>query len=740
VSAGHHRWGGFATHGRPHIGLILLSLAFVALALLYAAYTPLYEGPDSGGHFGYIAYLREQHRLPPLDLPTANFSHELVQQPPFYYTLAALLTPSGAISPALQLNVPNPYYQLGLSKRASVSLPEAPAGATVALWIARLVSILGGLLTLIGTWLLARELFPASPTVALAVAAATGLNPQFLFTAANISNDAWCAATVTLAVWLALYCVRRRVTHPLGWLAVGALAGLAALTKYSGLMVALPLALVLLPHAWRRGWPRGVFIVLLSGAGALLTAGFWYARNLALWGEAVPLRAMLAVLPGLARDVAPTAAELWQAVRWLARSYWGVFGYGVLSPQWYYQLTAALMVVAAAGLAFGAIRPQRWSGTSRRAALLLALCWFGGVFASLLNWMRLVRFTDQGRLLFAAAPAVSCLLVLGWAAWLPRRGQAWLYQLVPVVFAALALAEAPVLVAAYRTPPLSPPAYYDRTFNADFAAGMTLLGADLPAGAGINAHGEMPITLYFRARQNIGAFYTLFLHLTDDDNHMLYQFDGVPFGGRHPTRQWRPGEVFADSYMIRVGDLPADGLATLSLGFYTYNDPAQRQTLAAGAQSGTDRVILGRVRLHGQNTTANAAANRSSSAALATWANGIQLTAVHMEGASEGAPHAAALDWHAQKPVQEDYTVSVQVLNAQGVLVAQTDQPPGGGRDPTSTWRAGDDVPGDRYELTGAPADWSRVIVLLYDQTGRRLPLLGAPARDTFVIAEKGAH
>ena len=70
--------------------------------------------------------------------------------------------------------------------------------------------MLGGLLALLGTWLLARTCFPATPSLALAAAAVVGFNPQFLFAAVNITNDALSTALNVFTVWL----VARNVLYP----------------------------------------------------------------------------------------------------------------------------------------------------------------------------------------------------------------------------------------------------------------------------------------------------------------------------------------------------------------------------------------------------------------------------------------------------------------------------------------------------------------------------------------------
>jgi len=304
----------------------LLAALFLILATTYAVIIPPFEGFDALAHYGYVTYLRSHRQLPPLDRPTGAISYELIAHPPLYYALAAL---SGVGSPldetmALAAQSSNVYHTKVLSQRLSVTLPEQTLAALWPVWAARAVSMLGGLLALLGTWLLARTCFPAMPSLALAAAAVVGFNPQFLFAAANITNDALSAATNVFTVWLAA----RNVLYPQKahtWFWVGVLAGLAALTKYSGPLLALPL-LILLIYYWRKvGWRATGQAIGYALIGALLTGGWYYGRNLWNWGEVVPLTQMAQALPTLLRPEPFTIARTLEFIPWLIAAYWGVF-------------------------------------------------------------------------------------------------------------------------------------------------------------------------------------------------------------------------------------------------------------------------------------------------------------------------------------------------------------------------------------------------------------------------------
>jgi hypothetical protein len=393
-----------------------------------------------------------------------------------------------------------------------------------------------------------------------------------------------------------------------------------------------------------------------------------------------------------------------------------------------------MMGVGLVGLAgfFLVRRPRSVLGEKRAA--LLAIVWLGGALASFWQWMRLVNYTEQGRLLFVAAPAIALLLVFGWQSLIPSALRPWLHRMIPVALAALAVTQIPILREAYRLPPpVEQPLIPNRPLQAQFEGGMDLVGIDLPRGAALNQGEGLPITLYFRARREIADFYTLFIHLADDENKLLWQYDGVPDIGRHPTRQWLPGQVFADSYFIYLKDISKDELATLSVGFYDYRNPARRQRLV-DSSTGADRVILARVRLDAREGPAQPLVRRP----LAEWSNGIELGAAEVDTDGTGAPRQVNLKWQARTPIHSEYTISVQLLDEQSQVLAQVDQQPLSGAYPTSTWQAGDVIE-DFYPLAPFAGRWQRLIMLLYDQSGERLPLevqFSHPA-DAFVLAQR---
>ena len=239
------------------------------------------------------------------------------------------------------------------------------------------------------------------------------------------------------------------------------------------------------------------------------------------------------------------------------------------------------------------------------------------------------------------------------------------------------------------------------------------------------------MTLYYARYAPVSEDYTLFLHMADAQDRLLYQFDGVPANGRHPTRQWIAGQVFADTHTILLDEIAEDGLATLSAGFYPIADPDTRAAVydSSGQEIG-DRLVLASLRLHSSSTPPAA----PPAAPAAAWEGGIVLAAAQVGYDAGGLPAQVELTWQPQAAIQGDYTVFVQVLDGADNILAQVDSQPQGGAWPTSTWRAGDVIP-DTLAWPEDVAGWDRVILGLYGADGVRLPL--AAGGDFHVLASK---
>jgi hypothetical protein len=338
----------------------------------------------------------------------------------------------------------------------------------------------------------------------------------------------------------------------------------------------------------------------------------------------------------------------------------------------------------------------------------------------------------QARLIHIAGPAIALLLVLGWQWLFPRRWQNGVLALLLPILGLVAIWPLPTLQDRFALPaPLAPDIVPDRPVGAAFAGGPHLIGLDLPAGAALEAGGALPLVLYFATNELIDEDYTLFIHLSDADDNLLYQWDGVPCDGRHPTRQWRTFEGFADPHQLTIEEDATNGLLTLSVGFYHRGEPERRLAVVDGNGVALgDRVALASIRI--VEETPDAATDQSP---LAAWANGIAL----LDAAFIQEDGRITLDttWRTDRLLHTDYTIFVQLLDGAGQLVAQADERPQQGQAPTSTWLP-DEAIADRLAIDHPwREDYTLIIGLYNAATGERLPLRqpeDGAAQDYYVI------
>jgi len=175
---------------------------------------------------------------------------------------------------------------------------------------------------------------------------------------------------------------------------------------------------------------------------------------------------------------------------------------------------------------------------------------------------RLVVTTDAHRLLLAKDFCLRALDIEPSTANAPRYG---LYR----VEAAIGKEEASAALQEL-------PSGIRRTPNVLFGNRIQLLGFDLKPGR-VHPGEGLELTLFWRALAPVEADYTVFTHLTDDEERIWGQQDNPPRCNTYPTSRWQPGEIIADPFYIRVDENASPGDYTLMVGLY---DPSSGHRLS----------------------------------------------------------------------------------------------------------------------------------------------------------------
>jgi hypothetical protein len=112
---------------------------------------------------------------------------------------------------------------------------------------------------------------------------------------------------------------------------------------------------------------------------------------------------------------------------------------------------------------------------------------------------------------------------------------------------------------------------------------------------GINWHrlaNTLYVDLQWEARRTPGADYKYFVHLLDENDALVAQFDGMPCHWTYPTSLWKAGESVADQAPVDLRSVPA-GTYRLAIGWYVPDTGQQLDGVDAAGQSlPKDRLLL----------------------------------------------------------------------------------------------------------------------------------------------------
>ncbi len=734
--------------------LVFLLVIFFALALFYSIIIPLFEGPDEDDHFRYAKFIADTRALPVLAFePGGGAAGHQGWQPPLYYALvAAIITPidTSDYSQHLWRNdaatfVGDPsccgrniYYHTD-----SENFPYTRT--TLAVHLARLLSILFGAVTVTATYKLTETVLRNSQLAArrslpLAAAAVIAFNPSFLFASALVSNDAPLAAfsSLVLLVWIKWLVDQTAPTLKSAAL-LGGLISLAILTKTTAIGL-VPLSMLLLAViAWRQ---RDLRLAVAGNAVMLaviaLLTGWWFARNQALYGDLLALR-LVSVASLFPRAGPLTLSELFQiSFPWMWQTFWGGPTPGDFSPVLLVAL-AILAVFAAIGTVIFAIRRSPQSAIRSSFAFLAA--WLAFILVAQIQFIRTTIGADQGRYLFPAIPAIALFFVVGLMTligWLTDEGRrlSSVFRLSSSVFIGAFFALALFVPFAYTLPAYARPALASASdltrashpMHVDFANLIELRGYDYDAPS-VKQGDTLRVTLYWRALAPMNESYRVFVHLVGQDNRIAGGTDVIPARGAFPTVYWKPGDALIDPVEIPVAANASPGKYAVEVGLYPVGKPDHRLNVVGANDS---RALLAPIKVAPRQPLIYTPQTRLD----ANFAGKAKLIGYDLHW------NADVLDltlyWQSLAPFDRDYTVFVHALDARGEIVAQADQQPQSGNYPTSMWSAGEQIRDD-YRLTLPPGNYRIELGLYHPDTGARLPVSGTDAKQDHVEFALGA-
>ncbi len=761
--------------------LRLCLAAFVALGVVYSIATPIFEASDEVSHYAVIQQIVDTGNLP-VQRPGVKTAWEQEgSQPPLYYLLTSVVVRAVGASDFAERDYRNPHAlpgdpSLDANRNLVIHSPAEDfpwRGTTLAVHLLRLVSIALGLITIAMGYQIARRLFPDSSSIPIGTAALIAFNPMFIFISASVNNDNLVVALSSIALYLTVVCWQETRLDRAAWFRralLGGVLGAAALTKISGLTLLPVIGLmltarhldlggfrrqagsdnshiktseVLVGREWRAWLITGGLLLVLVAA----IAGWWYLRNVQLYGEPLGLDTMVAIAGP--RTTPQTIGQLIAEFDGFRYSYWGLFGaVNILTFSLAYTVFDAFTLITLIGLGTWLVINRRRKQT---APLLLLLSYALLVCLGVIRWT-LMTPASQGRLMFTAITVISLGLWLGWETvfnfrfsmrndqltlnnWRQLR---WAMPVFMLVIAGVAPFRdiAPTYAGPIMLAPDQVPATIE-IVNADYGEDLRLLGYVKPARDASDGFAEF--TLYWQCLRQPQSDLSVFAIVYGRDLSEIGKRDAYPYHGLFATRQCLAGQVFADPYRMRLkAEALRPTLLRVQIGLKDWARDIELKPSMNGQPLASVIFVAGKL-------TPDRLAATPTVAAPYRLGDAIELMGYDRpQFDREHGVIRYRLYWHVADnaaAIPDDYTVFAHALDDQGAQIGQGDSQPFNGDYPTSMWSAGESFVEERaLALTAGVAPDNVILALgLYRLSdGARLPVVdvatGQHARDDQIV------
>ena len=720
---------------KARVGLAAIIIVYLIVGAYYATVIPMFEAPHEIGHFFYAKHLIDTYSFPVQDPQRPNRWGSEGSQPPLYDMVLALVLAPLPTDRAGDYLWHNPYVNLTHpmqpgnknylihTEREAWPYRDVP----LAVHLARGLSLIFGAGTLLVVYVISRRLL-ASSSLALAATATVAFIPQFLFLSATLNGQIALAlvASIALALTARLLLEESRAIHVI---LLALVAGLTALTRVEGIAI----ALIGLPatgvFAWRRkgwGYRLGILAVYVGIVAGL--TGWWYARNVILYGDPLGLAGMV----GYRLYDRPSFA--WQTLAhgwtWFRRSFWALFGwYNVPIGPRAYALLDVILALIGLGLVIAVVRHRIGQ---RRPLVVL----FVGTFL-MLTGLAVVFYAlgltpyPVGTYLYPLLFPLSWGFVRGWASLSPARVRPLWTFLLPAGFAVLSVVTPNRWITpAYTPPPRITPAdipAHAHPVDMVFGERIRIWAVDIPQ---ITTHpgDAIDVTLYMSKVGDLPVDYTLRFRLLGRRNEEVGTMETFTGWGTYPTRLWKTGDVIVDHYRVKVGsEARVPTLLRVHMEFFNH---WTGEHLIPKTQQGTPITgKIGTLRLVARHPSAPT----PTVPLRAVFGGEIALIGVDPPPAQvhSGETLTFRLYWQALRPASASYTVFTHFIRpGDPHPMAQHDKLPLDGDYPTVAWAPGEIV-ADTYTITvpaNTPEGTYQVVGGLYQlQTLQRLPLEEGP-------------
>ncbi len=708
-------WVWFNSLNIPLTPLQWILLFYVIFGIAYTTSTPVFEANDEIWHFGYVQYVRETGEIPVQVFDgTETVYEQHGSQPPLYYGLMALLTSPFPIDDVGDYRTLNPHVTRDQpdsfgNKNLVIHDESRPMfeGTSLAVHIIRVIGLVLGAVTIFTVYEISRFIAPHRPTVAFVATALTGLNPMFIFVSASVNNDTL-AMTLNGIIILLMLRTMRDGFDIRKTMIIAFILGLTAITKLTSLVL-VPVLIGAGLFTYRKTKDRNGLLVFLVVLGIFFAglSGWWYVRNMQLYGELFGLHTM-ANIAGT-RGVTFNLITLLTEYQQFRMSYWGLFGsMNIQIVAIFYMLVDLITFFSVLGcvflllqlIAISDLAYARYELSNLTALIsILMILWFGVLYFSTLT------NASDGRILFPLITAISPLIAVGFVEmvwWVvfslrppnlefvragdavpkPLLDEAMLWPLRILGIITL-LTPFTVIATQYvaPTPVIDLPATVKPVY-AEFGD-VALVGYEHIDRRYIPGE-DVNVTLYWEVLEQSERDNSIFLSLIDDNLQEIGRYSSYPGAGTLRTSTWEIGQIYPDQYVVGI-DQGAFGRYPFDIQIEWENLEIDQSISATSAEGDSIAPVLldigAIVSLRVESTPQGFAEILPES--QPTFEQMIRLR----EFLIDNEHNEVVLHWQADSTPDDSYTVFAHVLDEDNNIVAQSDAPP---RLPTEYWRWGE--------------------------------------------------
>jgi hypothetical protein len=439
----------------------------------------------------------------------------------------------------------------------------------------------------------------------------------------------------------------------------------------------------------------------------LLIAGWWFFRNIQLYGEAFGLLTMANIAGP--RDITFSLVDWFGEYQQFRMSYWGLFGALNIQVSSIFYLLADLMtflgIVGCIFLALQLLAISDFAYARYELAHLLtlagalALLWLG-----ILYWSTLTS-AAEGRMVFPLIAVVSPLMAVGFVEvvwWIVfslrppnlefvRAGDAvpkellhstmlWHLRLLAVVAVFVPF----TVIAGQYDAPQPVEAIHDRAQPVYAEFGDVALIAYERSDRRYNAGDQVRLKLYWQVLKQSGADNSIYLTLVDDHGQEIGAYKTFPGAGSLRTSRWREGLIYPDEYLIAISRA-AYGRYPFDLRVEWKGEERAKPIAARSAEGETIEPVLLDI---GAVVTARFQPSATGFSEIPVDMQPLFEEQIRLESFMLDLElNEISLNWKSESTPEEDYTVFAHLLDADGNIVSQDDNTP---RLPTRYWRWGE--------------------------------------------------